>query len=81
MHSSTASLIIVIKMLRAFEKRRKNPKYGEKADYFFMHHNPQKPFHAKSSFCTRARFKSSHRCAQIGCVEWGLHGYKEIYME
>ena len=68
-------------MLRAFKKKEEKPEVWEKADYFFMHHNPQKPFHAKSSFCTRARFKSSHRCAQIGCVEWGLHGYKEIYME
>ena len=34
MHSSTASLIIVIKMLRAFEKRRKNPKYGKRLTTF-----------------------------------------------
>ena len=66
MHSSTASLIIVIKCCVLLKKEEKNPKYGKRLTTFFMHHNPQKPFHAKSSFCTRARFKSSHRCAQIG---------------
>ena len=68
MHSSTASLIIVIKMLRAFEKRRKNPKYGKKADYFFYAPQPTKTFSHKILLLHKSTFqKQPSMCTNRVC--------------